>query len=91
MAQGGLKPALTLWIDVDVTTGLQRAKGRGAADRLESETRRFHEQVRRGFAAIAKAEPRRVVRVDGACEPAAVLAACWDVVGQRLRRRGYEL
>ena len=65
-ATGGLRPDLTVLLDLPATQGLARANGRGAADKLESESTEFHEQVRAAFRALADAEPRRYLVIDGA-------------------------
>ena len=62
--QEGLKPDLTLLFDAPVVTGLSRAKKRSAADRFESETIAFFEQVRSAYLDIARAEPERVYVID---------------------------
>lgn len=72
VATGGLVPDLTLLIDIDVRTGLQRAFGvekaeakSGEGDRLESEDIGFHERVRNGYLELAKGEPKRIRVIDG--------------------------
>lgn len=70
----GINPGLTLLLDVPVEIGLQRARGRGDADRIESEADDFFERVRAGYRARATAEPERF-RVIDASQPAAVVAA----------------
>ncbi|MCR4437805.1 MAG: dTMP kinase [candidate division KSB1 bacterium] len=60
----GLVPDLTILLDLDVEVALQR-KGRLALDRLEQEERAFHERVRQGYLALARAEPDRVKVVQG--------------------------
>ncbi|MGC5010149.1 dTMP kinase [Streptosporangium sp. DT93] len=62
-ATGGLAPDLTVLIDVPPSVGLTRLGG--AADRIESEPREFHERVRREFRSLAAAEPERYLVVDG--------------------------
>lgn len=65
-ATGGLVPDLTIVIDVDPQAALTRAiDASGSADRLEAEDSAFHERVRRGYLAIAREEPERVVVVPG--------------------------
>src|SRR3546814_2246028 len=67
----GIFPGLTLLLDVPIEIGLQRARGRGDADRIESEDDDFFECVRAGYRARAAAEPERF-RVIDASQPAAV-------------------
>lgn len=65
-ATGGLAPDLTIVIDIDPATGLERAcRASEGADRLEAEDIAFHERVRQGFLAIARENPDRVVVVSG--------------------------
>lgn len=60
----GISPALTLLLDVPVAIGLQRARGRGTADRIEAEREDFFERVRARYLARAAAEPRRFRVID---------------------------
>jgi dTMP kinase len=63
IATGGLKPDLTLLYDL--ANGLSRAhKAKGGKDRMELADKAFHARVRAAFLKIAKAEPRRVKRID---------------------------
>jgi dTMP kinase len=71
-ATGGLRPDLTLFLDVPVETGLSRIARRGGVDRLESELSEFHERVREGYQALIAAEPERFVRLEGTGAAAAV-------------------
>ncbi|MFA5146172.1 MAG: dTMP kinase [Candidatus Omnitrophota bacterium] len=64
VATGGLKPDLTILLDIDVRTGLKRARAKGI-DRMEEKDLSYHRRVRSGYLKLAKGEPRRikVVRV----------------------------
>lgn len=64
IATGGLEPDLTVWLDVEVATGLSRAQRRGSADRMEQNQIEFHQRVRQGFCELAAARPQRFRRVD---------------------------
>ena len=71
----GLRPGLTLLLDVDVGRGRERTRGRDLApDRIESERDDFFERVRAAYRARAAAEPERF-RVIDASAPAAEVAA----------------
>jgi dTMP kinase len=76
----GLRPGLTLLLDLGVAQGRERTRGRDLAfggngpDRIERERDDFFENVRRAFLARARAEPERV-RVVDASQTAAEVAA----------------
>lgn len=78
-ATGGLKPDLVVLLDIDAETGLARVAGRGSADRLEAESRDFHERVRYAFLDLADRDPRHYLVVD-ATLPRAEIA---DIVSKR--------
>ena len=62
IATSGLKPDLTIVLDVDVETS--QARVGSEKDRMESAGIEFFERVRQGFLEIAKQEPDRVKVVD---------------------------
>jgi dTMP kinase len=68
VALGGIQPDKTIWLEGDVERLLERAKCRSKADRLEQEALEFYSRVNDGFAALAKAHPRRILAFD-AFEP----------------------
>lgn len=75
----GIKPDLTLLLDVPVEVGLGRARVRGGSDRIESEPEAFFERVRGAYRARAAAEPERIRMVDASQPPEQVTA---DVLAQ---------
>lgn len=75
LAAHGLWPDLTLLIDLPVEAGIQRARDRGRKDRIEQESIDFHERVRAGFLALAKAEPTRIRIIEGEASIEAVQQA----------------
>ncbi|MCB8983057.1 MAG: dTMP kinase [Ardenticatenaceae bacterium] len=65
IATGGLKPDLTLLLDIDVERGLARRQvGGEEMNRLDLEAVTFHQRVRRGYHALAAAEPGRWITID---------------------------
>ena len=62
IATSGLKPDLTIVLDVDVETSQKRVGSE--KDRMESAGVEFFERVRKGFLEIAQKEPERVKVVD---------------------------
>lgn len=85
-ATGGLKPDLTLLLDLDVEVGLlRRAKG-GEWNRLDALEVAFYQRVRQGYFELVQAEPERWVVVDASLPPAAVQAAMQAAVISRLQR-----
>jgi dTMP kinase len=68
-ATGGLRPDLTVLLDVPANVGLSRALGRDAADKLEAEPLAFHERVRESFRHLADSDPSRYLVVDATRPP----------------------
>ena len=83
----GLRPDLTLMLEVDRAIALTRLRDR-PADRYEREPDAFHARVAEGYRAIAAAEPERCVTVEGVGSPEVVHAAVLSVVLARLPEAG---
>lgn len=58
-ATRGLKPDLTIVLDLDVLSGLKKAKKKGI-DRMEAKDIAYHKRVRAGYLKLAKKEPKRI-------------------------------
>jgi dTMP kinase len=87
-ATNGLRPDLTVLLDLDPEVGLQRARAQGGGqDRLERESPEFHQRVRRAFRALADAAPDRYLVVDAGRRPDVVAAMVRSAVGERLAVR----
>jgi dTMP kinase len=81
----GLKPHLTLLVDVDAAASLARARARNAAaphceTRLDDESLEFHQRVWEAYHALARDEPSRVKLVDGRTGPDTIERAVWEIV-----------
>jgi dTMP kinase len=87
LALEGLRPDLTLILDLPPAAGMARALARGvAADRYERLDAAFHARVRAGFLALAVAEPDRCAVIDATLPVDEVAAALAAVLAARLRR-----
>jgi dTMP kinase len=75
LATTGLKPDLTLLLDLPVADGRARASQRGGADRIEVEHDDFFERVRATYRARAQGEPARFRVIDASLPADEVLAA----------------
>jgi dTMP kinase len=81
----GIKPDLTLLVDIDAEASLARARARNAAaphceTRLDDESLEFHQRVWDAYHALARSEPERVKLVDGRQDLDAIERAVWDIV-----------
>ena len=65
-ATNGLKPDLTILLDVDVLVGLKRKKAKDEWNRLDAYEISFHERVREGYHQLAAQDPKRWRIVDAA-------------------------
>lgn len=57
-------PDVTLWLDLDIATGIRRAGKRGTADRIEANDLAFFERVYQGYAYQQNKDPKRICRID---------------------------
>jgi dTMP kinase len=86
-ATQGLRPDLTLLLDMPAQQGLVRAySAKSGHDRLEAESFQFHERVRKAYLSLARQEPDRIKRI-AARQPAdKVHAILWGHVRATLAR-----
>ncbi len=81
----GLKPDLTILVDVDAEASLARARARNLAEphcetRMDDQSLDFHLKVYDAYHALAAAEPDRVKVVDGRTDIDSIERSVWDVV-----------
>jgi dTMP kinase len=66
---GNFEPNLTIILDIDINTGINRASLRGESEnRYEKMGANFHERVRNGFLEIARLYPQRCVVINADCD-----------------------
>lgn len=83
-ATGGLKPDLSLLLDIDVEDGLRRKSGGEEWNRLDAYELDFHQRVRQGFHQMVAAEPERWVVINAAKSRSEVQAEIRQIVLERL-------
>ncbi len=93
VACDGLRPDLTLWLDLDAETARSRARSRNDGldadeNRMEALSLSFFSRVRSGYAELHATEPARVQRVDASGPPLAVAGRVLRLVRQALKGRG---
>ena len=87
----GLRPALTVLLDLPAEIGLGRARGRNASEGLHSEARFenedlvFHNRVRDGYLQLAAQEPGRIRVVNAARSPEEIQVDVRKIVDDVLR------
>ncbi len=81
----GLKPDLTLLVDVDAEASLARARARNEAEphcetRMDDQSLDFHRKVYHAYHALAEAEPERVKLVEGRADIDTIERQVWSIV-----------
>jgi dTMP kinase len=81
----GLRPDLTLLLDIGPETSLARARFRNIAEtsaetRMDEQSEEFHRKVHEAYQALAASEPERVRRIPATACVDEVERAVWDVV-----------
>lgn len=86
----GLKPDITLYLDVDPSLGLKRVQkepirnsGKGL-DRIEAEHLSFHKKIREGFHLLLKKEPDRFFMIDASLPKEQVLESSLEIIQQKI-------
>ena len=85
-ATEGIEPDVTLYIDVPAEVGIQRIHANldeREYNRLDQEKLAFHEKVRAGYLQLAKANPERIVVVDGTMSREEVAESCYQIIKNR--------
>lgn len=83
----GLRPDLTIYLDVEAEVGLSRIrdkKSNRSQDRLELEAVTFHEEVRKGYAQLISQEPERFSIIDASQAEEKVFEDTWAVIKAKL-------
>ena len=82
-ATQGIKPNLTVLLDISVEAGLARKKTK-RQDRFERENIAFHQRVREGYLKLAANEPERWLVIDASQSRQKIAEIIWQKVSQLL-------
>lgn len=84
-ATDGLVPDLTLYLDIDSETGLERIyhHRQDEMNRLDVEAPQFHQLVRHGYLKILAENPERIAKINARLPLTQVVDDCYDVVISR--------
>lgn len=84
-----LRPDVTIYLEVDAETGLNRiqnVKSNRTKDRLELEEITFHQKVQEGYEKIIQEQNGRFLRIDASLSQAEVLENTWEELHKRLAK-----
>lgn len=88
----GVLPDLTLYLDVDPSVGLSRARrdqpqiaGARGYDRIESEGLAFHQKVRDAFRAIHTRDAKRFIMLDASRSPEDIAREAIQIIHSKLK------
>jgi len=88
-ATAGLKPDLTLLLDVDVEEGLRRRAKSGGWNRLDAYDPEFYRRVRAGYMEMVRLDPERWIVIDANLPFEQVQKRIRVVILERLQAAGY--
>lgn len=90
IACGALKPDITIYLDIDLETALERVHARNrerngpAETRMDEQSVEFHRAVRAAYLKLAQQEPGRIRVVDARLDADAVERQVWNVLAPRV-------
>lgn len=82
----GLLPDLTIYLDIDLNTSLERAHARNRLidgkdeRRMDEQAVDFHHRVRQEYLKLAEKEPFRIKVIDGRADRKTVAVRIWEAV-----------
>lgn len=83
----GITPDLTLYLDIDAETGMERiGKNLHHFDRLETAGIEFHQRVRHGYLELAQKYPERIVTIDAKQSLDQVIEDCYFAISEHFPR-----
>ncbi len=86
----GIRPNLTILLDVDVETGLTRKAAHATMDRFEKEALSFHQKIKDAYVKLSQEDPKRFFVVDGKREQSAIQETIRQKVEKLISSYGIE-
>ncbi|MCX8030327.1 MAG: dTMP kinase [Thermodesulfovibrionales bacterium] len=77
---GGLKPHITILLDIDIELGLKRNRSIKKVDRFELEEIEFYKKVKEGYRRIYEDEPKRIKIVDASQPLEMIIQEVRDII-----------
>ena len=85
----GIRPNLTILINLAARTGLKRKNALAVAkDRVEVEELAFHQTIQKAYLRMAREDPKRFYVVQGKDDRTVIQEAIWKKVAELLENRG---
>lgn len=88
MVTKGVRPNLTILLDISVEKGLKRRAASSDMDRIEEEKASFHQRVRKAYDKLAKEDPKRFFVADATLEIGALHNLITTKVSNTLKSYG---
>lgn len=83
----GLRPQLTILLDLDAKEGLRRKKQQAELDRMEAEGLEFHQKVAEGYRILAEREPERIMKISATLPKEDIHAKIVVAIEERILNR----
>lgn len=80
----GLRPQLTILLDLDAEEGLRRKKNQAELDRMEAAGLEFHKKVAEGYRTLAKRDPERILRISATLPKEEIHAKIVEAIESRI-------
>ena len=81
----GLRPQLTILLDLDAEEGLRRKKNQAELDRMEAAGIEFHKKVAEGYRTLAERDPARIMRISATLPKEEIHARIVEEIEKRIQ------
>ena len=81
----GLRPQLTILLDLDAEEGLRRKKNQAELDRMEAAGLEFHKRVAEGYRTLAERDQDRIMRISATLPKEEIHAKIVEEIEKRIQ------